>query len=246
MIVRFLLAALAAGLIAGLAMTPAQYAKTIPLIIEAEAYEDGEAGHDHSAAVSSQDATAEEGHAHSDGESVLGFGRFGNTVLANIVAGCGFALLLAAVALLTGIAFPAGRDGLWRGLLLGAGAWFSAQLAPSFGLPPAVPGFPYAELGDRQTWWMLTVAASAAGVWLLALRPEWIAKAAGLVLIAAPHVWGAPVPVDIGSNVPAYIASAYAAASLATTLFFWLLLGGLLGVLMARAEGEKAVADSSA
>ncbi|WP_299861101.1 CbtA family protein [uncultured Hoeflea sp.] len=241
MIVRFLLAALAAGLIAGLAMTPAQYGKTIPLIMQAEAYENGEAGHDHHAPDSSGATTADDGHAHShgDGESVLGFGRFGNTVLANIVAGCGFALMLAAVALLTGIEFPVGREGLIRGLVLGAGAWFSVQLAPSFGLPPAVPGFPYADLGDRQTWWMLTVAASAAGLWLLALRPEWIVKAVGLAIIAAPHLWGAPVPEDIVSNVPAYIASAYAAASLATTLFFWLLLGGALGVFMARAAGSR-------
>jgi predicted cobalt transporter CbtA len=54
------------------------------------------------------------------------------------------------------------------------------------------------------------------------------------VLIAAPHMWGVPVPEDIYSEVPAYIASAYAAASLATTLFFWLLLGGLLGVFLSR------------
>jgi cobalt transporter subunit CbtA len=230
MIVRLLLAALAAGLIAGLAMTPAQYVKTIPLIMQAEAYENGETGHAHSA------AEAETAHAHqpADSEEQLWFGRFGNTILANLVAGGGFALMLAAVALLTGMEFPVGREGLVRGMLLGAAAWFSVQLAPSFSLPPAVPGFPYADLGDRQSWWVLTVAASAIGLWLLALRPEWIAKALGVAVIAAPHLWGAPVPEDIFSAVPAYIASAYAAASLATTLFFWLLLGGLLGFFLSR------------
>lgn len=230
MIVRLLLAALAAGLIAGLAMTPAQYAKTIPLIMQAEAYENGEAGHSHGAA----EAEASHSHDHGEGEEQLWFGRFGNTILANLVAGGGFALMLAAVALLTGIEFPAGREGLVRGLLLGAGAWFAVQLAPSFSLPPAVPGFPYADLGDRQTWWMITVALTGLGLWLIALRPEMIAKAVGVVLIAAPHMWGVPVPEDIYSEVPAYIASAYAAASLATTLFFWLLLGGLLGVFLSR------------
>src|SRR5690606_25083512 len=144
------------------------------------------------------------------------------------------------VALIAGIEFPAGRDGLMRGLLLGAGAWFCVQLAPSFSLPPAVPGFPYADLGDRQGWWMITVGASAIGLWLLALRPEWIAKALGVALIVAPHVWGAPVPEDISSEVPAYLASAYAAASLATTLFFWLLLGGLLGHFLSRVPQEHA------
>ncbi|KGF70379.1 cobalt transporter [Hoeflea sp. BAL378] len=255
MIVRLLLAALAAGLIAGMAMTPAQYVKIVPLILQAETYEGG--GHDHGAAeaVSSTTAAGSEtpevtatagqdhdanDHTHDEGdESMLGLGRLGDTVLANLVAGAGFALMLAAVALIAGIEFPAGRDGLMRGLLLGAGAWFCVQLAPSFGLPPAVPGFPHADLADRQGWWMVTVGASALGLWLVALRPEWVARALGLVLIAAPHVWGAPVPDDISSDVPAYLASAYAAASLATTLFFWLLLGGLLGHFLSRVPAEQ-------
>ncbi|WP_422370946.1 CbtA family protein [Hoeflea sp.] len=228
MIVRLLLAALAAGLIAGFVMTPAQYVKTVPLIMQAESFEGG--GHDHGAAA---DGSAQAGHDHED-ESMLGLGRLGDTVLANLVAGAGFALMLAAVALLTGIEFPGGRDGLMRGLLLGAGAWFCVQLAPSFSLPPAVPGFPYADLQARQTWWMITVVVSGAGLWLVALRPEMLLKVLGVVLIVMPHLWGAPVPEDIFSAVPAYIASAYAAASLATTLFFWLLLGGLLGLFMSR------------
>jgi len=251
MIVRLLLAALAAGLIAGMAMTPAQYVKIVPLIMQAEAYEGG--GHDHGAvdpAPSSTDAGPEiaqdaapaahdhGAHDHGD-ESMFGLGRLGDTVVANLVAGAGFALMLAAVALIAGIEFPGGRDGLMRGLLLGAGAWFCVQLAPSFGLPPAVPGFPHADLGDRQGWWMITVGLSALGLWLVALRPEWIARALGLALIAAPHVWGAPVPEDLSSDVPAYLASAYAAASLATTLFFWLLLGGLLGHFLSRVPEEQ-------
>ncbi|PHR19973.1 MAG: cobalt transporter [Hoeflea sp.] len=233
MIVRLLLAALAAGLIAGMAMTPAQYVKTIPLIMQAEAYENGEAGHAHDA--------AEAGAAHEHAEdSMLGFGRFWDTVLANLVAGAGFALMLAAVALIMGVELPAGREAIMRGLLLGAGAWFCVQLAPSLSLPPAVPGFPYADLGDRQSWWMITVAASAVGLWCLVMRPEWVLKVLGLVIIVAPHLWGSPVPEDLASEVPAYIASAYAAASLATTLFFWLLLGGLLGYFLSRVPEEAA------
>ena len=240
MIVRLLLAALAAGLIAGMAMTPAQYVKTIPLIMQAEAYENGEAGHHHGAADAGAAEDAETaGHSHgaeahgADG-SMLGFGRLGDTILANLVAGAGFALMLAAVALLAGLEFPAGRDGVVRGVLLGTAAWFCVQLAPAMSLPPAVPGFPYADLGDRQAWWMIAVLASAIGVWCLTMRPEWLVKVLGVVIIVAPHVWGSPVPEDLSSEVPAYIASAYAAASLATTLFFWLLLGGLLGFFLSR------------
>jgi len=236
MIVRLLLAALAAGLIAGMAMTPAQYLKTIPLIMQAEAYENGEVGHDHGAG----DAVAQSAHEHVEKDSMLGFGRFWDTVLANLVAGAGFALMLAAVALLMGVDFPAGREGITRGLLFGAAAWFCVQLAPSMSLPPAVPGFPYADLGDRQSWWVIAVFASAVGIWCLAMRPEWPVKLIGFAVIVAPHLWGSPVPEDLSSEVPAYIASAYAAASLATTLFFWLLLGGLLGHFLSRVPEESA------
>ncbi|MCZ4289235.1 CbtA family protein [Hoeflea alexandrii] len=244
MIVRLLLAALAAGLIAGMAITPAQYVKTIPLIMQAEAYEDGEAGHHHGTAdAGTAEDTESAGHSHDAGAhgsgseddgSMLGLGRLGDTILANLVAGAGFALMLAAVALLAGLEFPAGRDGVVRGVLLGTAAWFCVQLAPAMSLPPAVPGFPYADLGDRQAWWMIAVLASAIGVWCLTMRPEWLVKVLGVVIIVAPHVWGSPVPEDLSSEVPAYIASAYAAASLATTLFFWLLLGGLLGFFLSR------------
>ena len=251
MIVRLLLAALAAGLIAGMAMTPAQYVKTVPLILQAEAYE-GDAGHHHDHGAADAEPAQEAGtaghdhddHAHAaddhgDG-SMFGFGRLGDTVVANLVAGAGFALVLAAAALLAGVEFPAGRSAVIRGVLLGAAGWFCVQLAPSLGLPPAVPGFPHADLDARQGWWMITVAASAAGIWLIAMRPEWPAKVLGVAIVLAPHVWGAPVPSDLSSDVPAYIASAYAVASLATTLFFWLLLGGLLGHFLSRVPEEQA------
>jgi cobalt transporter subunit CbtA len=235
MIVRLLLAALAAGLVAGMAMTPAQYVKTIPLIMQAEAYENGGAGHHHGDAAASDEAA----HDHGADQSMFGFGRLGDTIVANLVAGAGFALMLAAVALLLGVEFPTGTAGVTRGLLFGAAAWFCVQLAPAMSLPPAVPGFPYADLGDRQAWWMITVAASAVGLWCIAMRPEWAVKMLGLAIIVAPHLWGSPVPEDLSSNVPAYIASAYAAASLATTLFFWLLLGGLLGLFLSRVDEEQ-------
>ena len=243
MIVRLLLAALAAGLIAGMAMTPAQYVKLVPLILHAESYENGSAGHDHGA---SESVTAAEpaGHDHAaqdhgDEDTVLGFGRLGNTILANLVAGCGFALLLAAVALLSGFVFPKGRDGVVRGVLMGAAGWFCVQMAPAFSLPPELPGFPYADLFARQNWWMATVALTAGGVWLIAVRREWMLNLLGLALIVAPHVWGAPQRGDISSELPALLAAEYASAALATTLFFWLLLGGLLGLFLSRVDEDR-------
>ena len=49
MIVRYLLAALLAGLLTGVLITPVQYARIVPLILHAEEFESGEATHAHHA-----------------------------------------------------------------------------------------------------------------------------------------------------------------------------------------------------
>jgi predicted cobalt transporter CbtA len=79
---------------------------------------------------------------------------------------------------------------------------------------------------------------SIAGFWFLTLyKSQWF-RALGVGLLFAPHAWGAPQPSDIASKVPAYLASQYATASLATTLFFWLALGLALGWLWDRIKPE--------
>ena len=70
---------------------------------------------------------------------------------------------------------------------------------------------------------------SAGGLYLLVLKPNIVAKIAGIVLIAAPQLYGAPQPSDISSNVPAVLGAEFAVAALATTLFFWIVLGLSLG-----------------
>ena len=53
MLARTLIAALLAGMLAGLAITPVQSLKTTPLILAAEVFEDGGApAHDHAAGLS--------------------------------------------------------------------------------------------------------------------------------------------------------------------------------------------------
>lgn len=256
MIVKYLLAALVAGLFSGALMTAAQEARVIPLILHAEEYEGGEAApapagteaqpteaqpgstHEHSAldigAVLSEVAGylspisvayAHGGEAHDDeGGIMFGMSRFSGTLFANLVAGAGFALLLAGVSLVSGNPITVANGALW-----GAAGWLAVHLLPAIGLPPELPGFPAAELADRQVWWMATVALSAGGLYLLILMDGLAAKVAGIVLIAAPHVYGAPQPADIASNVPAVLGAEFAVAALATTLFFWIVLGLSLG-----------------
>jgi cobalt transporter subunit CbtA len=252
MIVRYLLAALVAGLFSGALMTAAQEARVVPLILHAEEFEGGEetapatdgttpttggaaTTQEHSSfgAVLLDVASylspvsvayAHEGEAHEEGGIMFGMSRFSGTLLANLVTGTGFALLLAGFSLVSGHPITVANGALW-----GAAGWLAVHMLPAIGLPPELPGFPAADLTQRQIWWVATVLLSAGGLYLLFLKPGLVAKVAGIVLIAAPQVYGAPQPSDISSNVPAVLGAEFAVAALATTLFFWIVLGLALG-----------------
>ena len=71
-------------------------------------------------------------------------------------------------------------------------------IATSAGLPPDLPGMPTTDLLPRQIWWVGTVAATGAGIYLLAMRRETWAQALAIVLIGLPHVIGAPQPLENG------------------------------------------------
>ncbi|OAP38311.1 cobalt transporter [Sinorhizobium glycinis] len=253
MIVKTLLAAIVAGLIAGVFMTAAQEWRITPLILHAEEFE-GEAPAATEQPAAEQPATPDhqqhsslsgaptfaamlsalspitpayahehEGE-HEEGGIMFGMSRFSGTLAANLVTGAGFSLLLAGISLVIGYPLTLANGALW-----GAFGWLAVHLLPAIGLPPELPGFPAAELGDRQAWWGATVLLSAAGLYLLALRREIVAKLAGLALVAAPHLYGAPQPLDISSNVPAVLGAEFAVAALATTLAFWIVLGIVSG-----------------
>lgn len=224
MLIRYLLATLAAGLLAGLLVTPAMYLKTVPLILQAETYEDAGGGHSHGEAEA---APHDHGAAAADAEeegAELPFGRLGNTILANLVAGAGFALLLGGVALLLGR-----RITVQNGIYWGVAGFFAVAFLPALGLSPELPAMPAADLAERQLWWIATVVLSGLGLYLIVLRQEIWARILGLVLIVAPHLYGAPHPEDISSPIPSLLASQYAVASLATNLFMWAVIGLALG-----------------
>ena len=243
MMIRYLLAAIVAGMIAGVAMTAAQEVKVVPLILHAEEYEHGGGETEHGAvrslpglyrlAALLNPVTAASAHENAAEESgtLFGLDRFGGTLLANLVVGAGFGLILMAAALLCGIPLSVNTGVLW-----GAAGWLAFQFLPAMGLPPELPGFPAAELGERQIWWVATVVLSAAGLYLMVARHEVWAKVAGIVVLALPHLYGAPRPSSVGSDVPALLAAEYAVAALATTAFFWIVLGLVMGAAMDRLE----------
>jgi cobalt transporter subunit CbtA len=236
MIVKYLLAALVAGLIAGALQTVVQQVKVVPLILEAEKYEGGTPAHDHAAglalsvvSVARAEETVAPAPAATEAEDsgmLFGVSRTIGTLMGNLVAGAGFALILMAAVIFTGRSVTLANGALW-----GSAAWLTFHLLPAVGMPPELPGFPAAELFDRQVWWTGTVIATAVALYLIVLRREPVAKAAGVVLMLVPHVVGAPQPVDIASNVPAILAAEFAVATLSAGLLFWIVLGLVMGAI---------------
>lgn len=228
---RLLTVALLAGLAAGFLVTALQMTQVWPLILAAETFEDvaPTQGHHHGAAA---DAAAHAAHveawAPQDGAERMAF-----TLLFNLLAGVGFALLINAG---LALARAAGRpvDPL-TGLLWGLAGFAAFALAPALGLPPELPGMPAADLLARQVWWGATVIATLAGIALLALPRRLVPALFGLALIAVPHVVGAPHPdLAEASRVPPALAAQFVAASLVSAAVFWAALGALSGWLQRR------------
>lgn len=227
MLRRILLVAVIAGAAAGLVATALQAAKLWPLIAAAEQFEQPAAADHHHGA----DAAA---HVHDDEawEPQDGAQRMAFTALFNILAGFGFALLLNAGLVLRGAA-SAGAPDARTGVAWGLGGFVCFALAPALGLPPELPGMAAADLLDRQVWWLATALASAGGIALLAFARPLALKVLGLVVLAAPHLVGAPHPEGAGT-VPAELAAEFVTASLAAAAVFWVVLGGLSGWLHRR------------
>ncbi len=209
-------AAAIAGLLSGVLLTVLQQFGTVPLIMQAEVFEE--------AVETAVSTTATAGHEHHHGAEAWapqdGLERTGYTLLSNIVTGVAFALLLVA-----GFAITRREIGWRQGLLWGCGGFVVFALAPSLGLPPELPGMAAAELGARQLWWVGTAAATAAGLGLLAFRraPVWAVLA--VALLVAPHLIGAPQPVEAHDHVPQLLAHRFVVTVIVTSFLFWLALG---------------------
>ena len=91
-----------------------------------------------------------------------------------------------------------------------------------------------ADLGDRQFWWILTVAATAAGIALLVFGRTVPLSLLAVALIVLPHVVGAPLPDSFESPIPEALHHSFVVAVVVTSLVFWVLIGGLTGLLRDR------------
>lgn len=235
-----------AGLVAGVVLACMQAYATVPLILKAEVYEQAGGGHthDHAAApaanagdtnamTSAAPAPAEAAAPEEEGWTPAdGFERFAFNIVANVVTGIGFALILVAASEF------AGGLGNWRqGLFWGLAGFAVFTLAPNLGLPPELPAMPAADLTQRQIWWTVTVVATAAGLGLLAFRKSLPLALLAVALIVAPHIVGAPQPDSFESPIPEGLHHQFVVAVTLTNLVFWLVLGAVVGVVRGRLTG---------
>ena len=217
---------LASGTIAGLLLFAVQHFAIVPLIEKAEVYE------------SAADAASPHHHEDEGWKPADGWERTGYTVATTVLTAIGFAAMLFGLTSLRPVELN------WRkGLMWGLAAFACVDLAPSLGLPPQPPGTAVADLYARQEWWLLTVASTAVGLWLLFNRRiSAPARLFGILLPILPHAIGAPVAQG-ASAVPPALSHQFAVISILSTGLFWAVLGIVGGWLYARGGYAKALAN---
>lgn len=235
MIGRFVLTALVAGFVAGLVLTGLQMWRLSPMIYAAEVFEKADEAKNEPAAAAStaaqpacKETTAGMKMCPQDGvtewEPAPGLPRMGFTGAASMLAGGGYAALLAGLSLLINVPITRANGWIW-----GLSGFFAVHLATSFGLSPALPGMVNADLFARQIWWLGTIAATGGAIYCFAIRREAWAPFLGIALLLLPHVIGAPPPPESQTTLPPALAARYVAGVLASAAVFWLVMGVLLG-----------------
>lgn len=217
------------GLLAAITLTLLQALWVTPLILQAETYEASEAVISKPSHAPHQQVSHEHAHTpttvaiHShDSEAWTpqdGWQRTLSTGLSNLVMALGYALIL------TGLFTLRAPKYRWQGLFWGGAGFLTFCLAPAAGLPPEVPGTAAADLVLRQRWWIGTVLATASGLGLLIFTRHWALRVCGLLLLAVPHLIGAPQPEVHASLAPEALGQQFVLASLLTNALFWSVLG---------------------
>jgi cobalt transporter subunit CbtA len=257
---RIIFAALLVGGLSGLLLGAVQRWQVVPIINAAEQFENARtpqavatagdmvAGHSHGDASHSHDHEAE-AWAPADGLE-----RMAYTLLSNVLAAFGFALMMMAAMAIVVRQQPlaphrAAANLDWRyGLLWGVAGYLVFFVAPSLGHPPEIPGTVSAPLGARQVWWMLAAGCTAAGLALTVFgKSPW--RWGGLVLLALPHVLGVPqsgmspfvgFPADVAAEM-GRLGQQFVWATALANAVFWLALGGLSGWAIQRFVAKSVV-----
>ena len=217
---NMIFSAVIAGVLAGLLLSTVQRIQILPIILEAETYEVADAP--------KMVATEWHGRTPADGTEHIIY-----TVLANILTGIGFALLLAAAII------AKNRSGWKNGMLWGLGGYAAFFVAPSLSLLPAIPGTVAADLESRQLWWAATVVATIVGLGLLVFSKSLLMRGPGIILLAIPHIVGASLPAEHESPALEALAHAFIQATVIANAVFWVALGALTGLILQKISASE-------
>lgn len=213
---RIVVSALFAGAVAGLIAGLLQLIFVQPVLLHAELYEGGDLVHFGAAANSA--------HPELPGFDVM---RDGLSLIFSMAIYTGYALIMVG---LFSIAEEYGpRITARQGMIWGIAGFVAFHLAPGFSLPPEVPGVAAAGVAERQVWWFATVGVTALALAMIAFGRSWMFWGVAVILIAAPHIIGAPEPDTLAGPVPPEIAALFAARALGVGLAAWVILGALAG-----------------
>jgi len=240
---------LLAGLASGVLVAICLHFVTTPLILTAEVYEEAAEAHAHETADhGAADHAASHEHHHDAGDQhshelpewkpADGIERTLSTSAATIVTGIGFSLVLVALMLAADEPITPRNALLWS-----ACGFVATGLATGLGLAPELPGSAGAELVARQSWWIATAAATGLGLYLLIKTSPLAIRAAGLVLIALPHIIGAPHAKNFMSTAPAELAAQFAASSLVIHALLWVFVGLSVGTFWLRTAAKEGAAS---
>ena len=225
MLSRFIISAVFAGAAAGLLTGLLQLVFVQPVLLHAELYEGGDLVHFGAEAVSA--------HPELPGFDLM---RDGLSVIFTMLTYTGYALIL-----IGAMSFAEERGtpitARW-GILWGIAGFVAFHLAPGFTLAPEVPGVAAADVTARQIWWFATVAAAVVALWLIAFGRSPIMILIAAVLLAAPHLIGAPEPDTFAGPVPTEIGALFAARAFGVGLAAWVMLGAFAAYFWQR-EGEQ-------
>lgn len=249
MIQRMVTSALLAGFAAGLLAALLHFAFVQKSILLGEQYETGQLthfdnasqpaarGHDHADPAQHADSPAHTPQSH-DAAEPTEFARNALTVLFSGLVYVAYALILVA-----GFALAdhfGKRIAAREGLLWGIAGFASFQLMPAMGLAPELPGTIAAELDFRQIWWWGTVAVTAVGLALIGYGKGPVALVIAVVLLAAPHIIGAPQADQYWGLAPPELSATFASRVLGVGLVVWAVMGWCAGYLWSSKDRHSA------
>ncbi len=230
---NIIFSALLVGIIAGLVFSVIQQFRVSDIIYAAEKFESSTEQESHQHTPSGSDAMS--GH-HHDEEAWApedGAERIFYTVVANILSGIGYAIVLLSLMNLVSM-YKKTPVSLLQGIVWGVAGYLSVFIAPSFGLHPEIPGMQAATLEARQIWWVFTVISSATGLGLLFYLTG-AKKLFAVFFLLIPHLIGAPAITgspfkQMDPEVVLQLTELHQQFLIATGVvngIFWLLLGAL-------------------